>query len=95
MNSLENLINKLKIKIVETTNLYNILREENIRMKAEIARLRKRLADLQEQNALLIERQSHLQTDLERSEKYHSIQAKSKINELVREIDKCLALIEQ
>ncbi len=95
MNPLENLVNKLKIKVIEVTNLCNSLKEENIRMNAEIIRLRKRLTELQSQNAELIEQQSNLQNDLDRSEKIFSIQAKSKINELVREIDKCLALIEQ
>ena len=95
MDPLENLVNKLKIKIVEVTNLCVTLKEENIRMHAEINRLKKRLTELQGQNAELIERQSSLQNDLERNEKLFSIQAKSKINQLVREIDKCLALIEQ
>ncbi|MFN3952228.1 MAG: hypothetical protein ACK4KT_07495 [Thermaurantimonas sp.] len=95
MNPLENLVNKLKIKVIEVTNLCNSLKEENIRMNAEIIRLRKRLTELQSQNAELIEQQSNLQNDLDRGEKLFSIQAKSKINELVREIDKCLALIEQ
>lgn len=95
MNPLENLVNRLKIKIIEVVNQCHSLKEENIRLHAEIIRLKKRLIELQGQNADLIEKQSNLQTDLERIEKYHSIQAKSKINELVREIDKCLALIEQ
>lgn len=95
MNSLESLVNKLKNKTVEAYNQLNALREENFRLKAEVARLKKRVQELQNENARLLEHQNNLQADLERSDRYHALHAKSKINELVREIDKCLALIEQ
>ncbi|MFN4299636.1 MAG: hypothetical protein ACK4EX_07905 [Thermaurantimonas sp.] len=95
MNSLELVVNKLKSRALEAYNQLNTLRDENFRLRAEVARLKKRIQELQSENARILELQNSLQTDLDRSEHFHSLQAKSKINELVREIDKCLALIEQ
>ncbi|GCD79042.1 hypothetical protein [Schleiferia thermophila] len=95
MNSLEMLVSRLKEKVEEATHLLQEAREENIRLKVEVVRLRKRVQDLQALNQNLIERQGSLQMELERTDTLTSIQTKSRINELVREIDKCLALLEQ
>lgn len=95
MNSLEMLVSRLKEKVEEATHLLQEAREENIRLKVEVVRLRKRVQDLQALNQNLIERQGTLQTEMERNDTLVSIQTKSRINELVREIDKCLALLEQ
>lgn len=94
MSDLSKIVITLSNKIEKLINLHQLLKEENrlliedkINLLTQVEILNKEKQDLEERNKLLKLAKSLSETD----EK--SLNIKSKINELVREIDKSIALL--
>lgn len=94
MNDSQSQLVQLKIKVEKLINLHTQLSKENQQLKMiqsqlteEIKRSHQQAADLEEKNKLIKMAQAVSGTD------QNTRDLKLKINEYIREIDRCLALI--
>ena len=94
MNDSQMQLVQLKIKVEKLINLHTQLVKENQQLKMiqsqlteEIKRSHQQVADLEEKNKLIKMAQAVSGTD------QNTRDLKLKINEYIREIDRCLALI--
>jgi hypothetical protein len=85
---------QLKLKVEKLINLHTQLKNENQQLKAvhqqmneEVKRLHQQVGEMEEKNKLIKMAQAVSGTD------QNTRDLKLKINEYIREIDKCLALI--
>jgi len=94
MNLNQSQLDQLKLKVEKLINLHEQLVKENQQLKLiqsqlteEIKRSHHQIADLEEKNKLIKMAQAVSGTD------QNTRELKLKINEYIREIDKCLAMI--
>jgi regulator of replication initiation timing len=93
MNDLNNSIVELKLKIESLIESHKILKEENSVLKSENESLKLKLTE-QENKIETIQQEQELLIQ-NKSEEQHKVitDSKLKIDELVQEIDNCLALL--
>lgn len=93
MNSLHEAVKKLKAKTEKILALQETLQKENVQFKEQTKRLKSRVEELEEANRKLEDQNKALllAQNLSGSESDKNLAIKLKINELVREIDKCIA----
>lgn len=93
MNSLHEAVKKLKAKTEKILALQEALQKENVQFKEQTKRLKSRVEELEEANRKLEDQNKALllAQNLSGSESDKNLAIKLKINELVREIDKCIA----
>ena len=85
-NEIEYNIGKIRLSLNKTRNENEILKEENLALKEENAKLEANLSELKEKYRLLT-----ITKTLE--DKKDKTDTKKKINEMVREIDNCIRLL--
>ena len=93
MNDLAPVITDLKGKIEKLVALHQQLKQENDRLAAENAELRKTVEE--QKAAIAAAEQSNRELIRNKNEEQNTIitDTKLKINELVQEIDDCIALL--
>ena len=95
-NRYEELINAFEEKLRKLIARYQLLEEQNMLLKADLVRKQDDLMHAHQQILELRKRNEHLSIakGFEGSE-VERIQTKNKINKMVREIDKCIALLDE
>jgi len=96
MNSLgQTLILSLNSKISAIEDKVDKLLSENVKLKSENRNLQKSLLDLQLENQALINKNEMLKLSksLNSIGESSSVESKTKITKIVREIDRCIALL--
>lgn len=93
MSDLNNSIADLKLKIESLIHAHSNLKEENEILKTENEGLKNQLTE--QQNKLTALQQEQQQLIQNKNEEQHKVitDSKLKIDELVQEIDNCLALL--
>ncbi len=90
----DNLINGLKSKIGQIISRYESLKSENTQINAELSKCKQQLQDKNEQITELKKQIDNLQlTEAFRSSYEDTKEAKQKIAKLIREIDKCITML--
>jgi hypothetical protein len=89
----DTVVNELNIKIDKLIKLYIVSLEQNDSLKKELETLRSELESVKRENKILNEniKTSKVASAISGSEE--SYEAKMRINRLVREIDKCITLL--
>jgi predicted nuclease with TOPRIM domain len=89
-----NLIRELKTRIAELFALYEAVENENRQLGETIRDLKQKLAVLEEEKSKLAEKYENLRIAGYWKSGYEDKQvARKKVNKLLREIDKCIALL--
>jgi predicted nuclease with TOPRIM domain len=92
MRSIASIAESLKAKTEKSIHLHDTLRKDNAQLKLAVSELRRRVEELETQNKQLEEKNRILRIARSVSgENDNNLSLKLKINELVREIDKCIA----
>lgn len=94
MDDNQQIVYSLRSKIQELISMYNNLKAENENEKKEIVRLNEQIKINEAEKATLQEKYDTLKVAksiLASSEDSHD--AKLKVNKIVRDIDKCIALL--
>lgn len=92
MRSIASISDSLKAKTEKSIHLHDTLRKDNAQLKLTVSELRRRVDELEAQNKQLEEKNRILRIARSVSgESDNNLSLKLKINELVREIDKCIA----
>ncbi|KIO43056.1 MULTISPECIES: hypothetical protein [Porphyromonadaceae] len=89
----ENIIKELNLKIEQLIKRYISSLDKNKNLEAEIQALRNRIEQLKGENSRLNENIKALKVANAISTGDGSSEAKIRISQLVREIDKCIALL--
>ena len=93
-NFKEELINNLSENIGKLTELYSIVKEDNKRLKNENSDLQGFIKSKEEAYHELETRYNTLKlTKTLMGQEIEGVDVKNKVNNLVREIDKCIALL--
>ena len=95
MNEEDRLIfNELKSKILNIIDLYKSLEEDKRQLEGEIVILKEKMALIEQKNVDLVHKYENLKLANTIESGYEDNQeAKQKIKGLMREIDKCIALL--
>ena len=94
MSDLSEIVKKLSVKLEKMMDLHNLVKEENSNLKQEKENLLSRIEILNKEKQDLVERNNLLKLAKSLSQTNEkSSNLKTKINELVREIDKSIALL--
>ncbi|MBW7936022.1 MAG: hypothetical protein LC101_12430 [Flavobacteriales bacterium] len=94
MSNYSSIITSLNSKIEKLVFLHRSLEEEKMRLNAEKQDLLKIIQQLKTKNNYLEEQNKAIRVARDMTEEGESsLDLKLKINEMVREIDKCLALL--
>ena len=94
MTAQENaVINELKNKVERLITLYISSLDRSRELEAEVKAVRERLETLKGENNRLNEEIKTLKVAKAISTGEGSVEARNRINQLVREIDKCIALL--
>jgi len=93
MSNLASAADRLRLKIEKLVHLHTKLGEDNARLTEERDALREKLREQEAIIAKLKERGTIAKLAQQLPEKNGNTDLKLKINELVREIDKCIALL--
>ena len=93
MKELDDLVSGIDIKVRILVEKYQTLRHEKYALENEIQDLKNQLSEQKEKNHRLDEKNKILKLSKTLETKEGNIEAKLKINELVREIDKCIGLL--
>jgi len=96
MNNLgQTLILSLNSKISAVEDKVEKLLSENIKLKSENSKLQKSLLELQLENQALVNKNEMLKLSktLNSIGESNSVESKAKITKIVREIDRCIALL--
>lgn len=92
MRSINSLVDQIRSKTEKSIHLQNTLRKDNLQLKLAVTELKRKVEELETQKAKLEERNKVLQLAKKVSgEDQNKLALKLTINELVREIDKCIA----
>jgi hypothetical protein len=92
MRSITSLVDQIRFKTEKSIHLQNTLRKDNLQLKLAVTELKRKVEELETQKAKLEERNKVLQLAKKISaEDHNKLALKLTINELVREIDKCIA----
>jgi predicted nuclease with TOPRIM domain len=92
MRSIASLAESLKAKTEKSIHLHDTLRKDNAQLKQTVSELSRRVAELETLNKQLEEKNRILRLAKSVSgNSDNNLSLKLKINELVREIDKCIA----
>ena len=86
-------INELNFKIDKLIKLYTSSLEQNRRLEKQLSELQSELEQLKGENKELNEKIKTTRVESAISGGNGSYEAKMRINQLVREIDKCIALL--
>jgi chromosome segregation ATPase len=90
----EEALNQLKYNVNLLMSKYTQQKQESISLKEEVALLKKRLAEIEHENKVISERYDTLKAaKVLTGNGEDKEQAKERINQVVREIDKCIALL--
>lgn len=90
--NLQSLTKSLKAKAQKVINLQEALQKENLRLKEQLTRLKNRVDELEKLNKKLEDQNNVLRISKSVSgDNEKNLALKLRINELVREIDKCIA----
>src|SRR6476620_6550236 len=90
--NLLSLTKSLKAKAQKVINLQEALQKENLRLKEQFTRLKNRVDELEKLNKKLEDHNNVLRISKSLSgDNEKNLALKLRINELVREIDKCIA----
>jgi hypothetical protein len=88
---LTDVVNRIELKIRSIKERLNSLQEENKALSERIVTLSK---SLEEREALITEYEQIKNIDITTNNNIGSEKAKQKIDDLMREIDKCIALLQ-
>ena len=89
----DTVVNELNIKIDKLIKLYIVSLEQNDSLKKELETLRSELESVKRENKILNENIKTSKVARAISGSEESYEAKMRINRLVREIDKCITLL--
>ncbi|MBN1821883.1 MAG: hypothetical protein JXR31_15805 [Prolixibacteraceae bacterium] len=88
------LIKELKSGIAELINRYELLEGKNLKLKETVLELENKIKSLENENSELVKKYENLRLARFFESGYEDNRmAKLKINKLLREIDKCIALL--
>ncbi len=93
MNDLALTITDLKTKVEKLMNLHQLLKQDNERLVIENTSLSKTISEQTNKIDLLEKNNQELEKNKEDEQNKIITDTKSKINELVQEIDQCIALL--
>jgi archaellum component FlaC len=93
MKDVAALVSGIESKLEKLIGQHQVLRDTNKRHIAEIEGLQKTISEQQQTISLLENRINTLKIAKTLEIKEGNVEVKSKINELVREIDKCIGLL--
>ncbi len=94
MSDLSEIVKKLSVKLGKMMDLHKLVKQENSNLKQEKENLLSRIEILNKEKQDLVERNNLLKLVKSLSQTNEkSSNIKTKINELVREIDKSIALL--
>jgi predicted nuclease with TOPRIM domain len=93
MNELTNSISDLKLKVESLVDLHKNVSEENKRLKTENENLTNKINEQQKTIAAIQEEQKKIIENKSEEQNKVITDSKFKIDELVQEIDNCLALL--
>ena len=89
----KNTVDELKVKVRKLMDLYESSKADNVQLKKENESLKKELQQKETQLATFEERFSNMKLAKSIASVESPQDAKIKINRIVREIDKCIALL--
>lgn len=92
---ISSVVSGIEFKIHSLCSLNNKLHEENEQLKNQIVELKKNLENYNEQVSHLENKTKLLKLSKSIENKRELTETKLKINELVREIDKCILMLNQ
>ncbi|MEI8203548.1 MAG: hypothetical protein WCH34_11080 [Bacteroidota bacterium] len=96
MNDINKTISNIELKARQLTHRLHEILEENQALKTENQRLNNTIEELNIKNKTLTENNKiHHIAGVVSGKKTNTTEAKRKINEFVREIDKCISLLNQ
>ncbi|GAB4140896.1 MAG: hypothetical protein Fur0041_16080 [Bacteroidia bacterium] len=92
MQSVTSVVERIKAKTGKLLALHESVLQSNSELKAEVNRLKNRIEELEEANRKLEEKNKILRLSKALSgDEEKNLALKLKINEMVREIDRCIA----
>lgn len=96
MVDINKMISDIELKAHQLSHHYQDLLSENQTLKAENEKLKTKVSELNQENKILIEKNKiHHIAGVASGKRTNTTEAKRKINEFVREIDKCISLLNQ
>lgn len=95
METTHTLLEELRTKILGLLQVYKAMEVENKNLKHQLRDMSLKLETLELENKALNDQNQGIKTAINLSESEANQKAKAKINELVREIDRCFAILNQ
>ncbi len=96
MGEISTIVSEIELKSRQLTHSLHKLTNENLLLKEENQKLQKNIEELTLKNKTLTETNKiHHIAGVVSGKKDNTIEARKKINEFVREIDKCINLLNQ